>query len=103
MSDDLICAGLLLAALALPFACAALARILGRSVDARARARVGLAVGLFGPLAITVWTVYGLLSRALGLSSLLTVLACLAVSVFLGYLWGRTLRVSLSELKKTSQ
>jgi Na+/proline symporter len=81
--------------LALPFAGAVIGKLLARRNHGRGAA-LGLTIGLFGPLALILYLFYSWLSEAIGLSSLLNILACLAAAVLLGAGWGKIVRSSLS-------
>ncbi len=66
-------------------------------------ARLGFAIGLFGPFAVLLTLLYSWLSHENGLSSLLSILACLAAALTMGALWGLTVRSSLLNVSKQSQ
>ena len=82
-------------ALLLPFAGALIGKLLSRWSNGRGAA-LGFAIGLFGPFAVILLLLYSWLSKAIGLSNLLNILACLAAAALLGAAWGKLIRASLS-------
>jgi len=95
VGDSLPSAYYFLPALAFPFAGAAMGKLVTRQSNGRGAA-LGFAIGLFGPFAVILYFLYSWLSEAIGLSSLLNILACLAAAVLLGAAWGKIVRSSLS-------
>ena len=87
----------LVAGFALPFGGALLGRLLVRKgIDSEAGAKVGFAAGLAGPFAVALYMFYSFLCKAIGLSSLLNLVACMAIAGCLGALWGWILRRALA-------
>ena len=95
MRESLVPEYLLAIALLLPLLGAAIGRITSARGN-RHRAAPGFALGLFGPFAVVLYLLFTWLSEAIGLSSLLNILACLAAAVLLGAIWGKIIRASLS-------
>ena len=96
VSNSLLPARYLLAALGLPFLSALLGRLCSlRNPHLASGARLGLAIGLFGPFAVLLTLLCSWLSHENGLASLLSILACLAVALAMGALWGLIVRSSL--------
>jgi len=95
VGDSLLSAYYLLPALAFPFAGAVIGKLLDRQSN-RCGAALGFAIGLFGPFAVVLYFLYSWLSAVIGHSSLLNMLACLAVAALLGAGWGKIVRSSIS-------
>ena len=95
VGDSLPSAYYILPALAFPFAGAVIAKLLARHSNGHGAA-LGFAIGLFGPFAVVLYFLYSWLSQAIGFSSLLNILACLAAAALLGAGWGKIVRSSLS-------
>ena len=102
MGDSLLSAYYLLPALAFPFAGAVIGKLLAGRSNGRGAA-LGFAIGLFGPLAVILYFLYSWLSQAIGLSSLLNILACLAAAALLGAGWGKIVRSSLSSSQRENE
>ena len=64
---------------------------------------MGFAIGLFGPFAVLLTLLCSWLSHESGLSSLLSILACLAAALVMGGVWGLTVRSSVPNVSKQSQ
>jgi len=101
VGDSLPSAYYLLPALAFPFAGAAMGRLVTRQSNGRGAA-LGFGIGLFGPFAVILYFLYSFLSEAIGPSSLLNILACLAAAVLLGAGWGKIVRSCLSGNRDSS-
>ena len=102
MADGLLTANYLLPALAFPFAGAVIGKLLAGWGKGHGAA-LGFAIGLFGPFAVILYFLYSWLSDAIGLSSLLNILACLAATALLGAGWGKIVRSSLSGSKRENE
>ena len=102
VGDGLLSAYYLLPALAFPLAGAVIGKLIARRSNGRGAA-LGFAIGLFGPFAVILYFLYSWLSEAIGLSSLLNILACLGAAVLLGAGWGKIVRCSLSSKQRENE
>jgi len=102
VGDSLLSAYYLLPALAFPLAGALIGKLLAGRSNGHGAA-LGFAIGLFGPFAIVLYSLYSWLSAAIGLSSLLNILACLAAAALLGAGWGKIVKSCLSSSRRENE
>jgi hypothetical protein len=92
----------LLLAIALPPLLCAIGAMVGTRYEAARRgARIGLMVGMLGPVNLVLWRLYNLITDRLGLDSVANVFVNLAVFAIIGLAAGLLIRRMITKSPKT--